>query len=96
MQGERRTVGGEMLLEGHAVVADFGIARALDAGAERMTATGIVIGTPTYMSPEQASGDQSLDGRSDPYARRVSPDPGDGAETSASTPESWSVARRRC
>ena len=57
-----------LLLEGHAMVADFGIARALDAGAERMTATGIVIGTPTYMSPEQASGDQSLDGRSDQYA----------------------------
>ena len=57
-----------LLLEGHAMVADFGIARAIDSVAERMTATGIVIGTPTYMSPEQAAGDPRLDGRSDQYA----------------------------
>ena len=57
-----------LLFEGRAMVADFGIARALGADAERMTATGMIVGTPTYMSPEQAAGDASLDGRSDQYA----------------------------
>jgi TolB-like protein len=59
-----------ILLEaGHAVVADFGIARAIDqAGGERLTGTGIALGTPAYMSPEQAAGSKDLDGRSDLYA----------------------------
>jgi tRNA A-37 threonylcarbamoyl transferase component Bud32 len=59
-----------ILLEGgHAVVADFGIARALSAaGGEQLTRTGMSIGTPSYMSPEQAAGEQNLDGRSDLYA----------------------------
>ncbi|MCG6957826.1 MAG: serine/threonine-protein kinase [Gemmatimonadetes bacterium] len=58
-----------MLQSGHAVVADFGIARAVDvAGGDRLTGTGVTLGTPTYMSPEQAAGDTDLDGRSDLYA----------------------------
>src|SRR5437867_5908520 len=58
-----------MLHQGEPMVADFGIAVAVTAaGRERLTETGISVGTPAYMSPEQASGERRLDGRSDQYS----------------------------
>jgi serine/threonine protein kinase/Flp pilus assembly protein TadD len=59
-----------ILLEaGHAVVADFGVARAVSAaGGEELTETGLAVGTPTYMSPEQAYGEEDIDSRSDLYS----------------------------
>src|SRR2546425_124715 len=58
-----------LLEDGHALVADFGIARAITAaGSERLTETGIALGTPAYMSPEQGAEDGQVDGRSDLYA----------------------------
>jgi serine/threonine-protein kinase len=67
--------GNVLLSAGHARVADFGIAQALEAAAgggdgatERLTGTGIMLGTPAYMSPEQAAGARALDGRSDVYS----------------------------
>ncbi len=60
--------GNILLAEGHARIADFGVARALGAASERdATATGLTVGTPKYMSPEQATG-EAVDGRSDVYA----------------------------
>jgi TolB-like protein/Flp pilus assembly protein TadD len=55
--------------DGNTLVADFGIARALGAaGDDRLTETGLAVGTPAYMSPEQAAGDKGLDARTDVYS----------------------------
>ncbi len=54
--------------DGNTLVADFGIARTLTAGAERLTETGLAIGTPAYMSPEQASGEHDVGPRTDIYS----------------------------
>jgi serine/threonine-protein kinase len=54
--------------DGHTLVADFGIARSLAASEEKLTETGLAIGTPAYMSPEQAAGDRGLDARTDQYS----------------------------
>ena len=58
-----------MLYEGEAMVMDFGIAKAVEAaGSETITQTGMMVGTPAYVSPEQAAGETNLDGRSDQYS----------------------------
>ena len=58
-----------LLESGHAVVTDFGIARAVrEAGTESLTGAGISLGTPAYMSPEQAAGEREIDGRTDLYS----------------------------
>ena len=59
-------------LTGRTMVTDFGIARAVSEGAEaKLTATGIAIGTPAFMSPEQSAGDRDIDGRTDLYSLGV-------------------------
>ena len=58
-----------LLHEGEAMVTDFGIALAAEAApGDRLTGTGLMVGTPEYMSPEQAAGERTLDARSDVYS----------------------------
>ena len=58
-----------MLYEGEAMVMDFGISKAVSAaGSETHTQIGMMLGTPAYVSPEQAAGESNLDGRSDQYS----------------------------
>src|SRR6185295_7217672 len=58
-----------LMQDGQPVIADFGIALAVrNAGGARITQTGLSLGTPQYMSPEQASGDRVIDGRTDIYS----------------------------
>jgi len=58
-----------LLSDEHVIMADFGIARAAARSADdRITSTSVAVGTPAYMSPEQASGDANIDGRSDIYS----------------------------
>src|SRR5438132_12752747 len=58
-----------LMHEGQALIADFGIALAVsNAGGSRITQTGLSLGTPQYMSPEQATGDRTIDGRTDIYS----------------------------
>ena len=61
-----------MLSGRHALVTDFGVAKAVrDAGGETLTTVGLAVGTPTYMSPEQATGSDTVDQRSDIYAMGI-------------------------
>ena len=63
-----------LLSEGHALVTDFGIAHAIDlAAGARLTSIGLTLGTPAYLSPEQAGGENEIDGRSDQYQPGVCP-----------------------
>src|SRR5712692_4454769 len=57
--------------DGSTLVADFGIARAFGGGSDQLTETGMAVGTPAYMSPEQAAGERTLDARTDVYSLGV-------------------------
>ena len=60
---------GNILLEaGRAVIADFGLARAIHAASDDVSSSGLAVGTPSYMSPEQSTGSDQVDGRSDIYS----------------------------
>ncbi|MEZ0332373.1 MAG: protein kinase [Gemmatimonadales bacterium] len=57
-----------LLSQGHALVADFGLARAFEGREQELTSSGMLVGTPPYMSPEQSRGSETVDGRSDLYS----------------------------
>ena len=61
-----------LLHHNEAMIADFGIATAVSSAQERLTETGLAVGTPLYMSPEQAGSEPSIDGRSDVYSAGAS------------------------
>ena len=92
-----------LLSQGHAVVADFGIARAVSASAAPgLTQVGIAVGSPAYMSPEQALGDTNVDARSDIFALGVvlyemldGKPPFDGATPQAIVTQSLTGKRRK-
>ncbi|HTJ23167.1 MAG TPA: protein kinase, partial [Gemmatimonadaceae bacterium] len=84
-----------LLSDGHALVADFGIGRALASGEQRLTATGLSLGTPAYMSPEQAAGDPNVDGRSDIYSLATVLYEMLSSETPFSAPTSQAMIARR-
>ncbi len=60
-----------LLADGHALVADFGLARPMDQAEDRLTHSGVAVGTAAYMSPEQRAGDPAVDGRTDQFAVAV-------------------------
>ncbi len=60
--------GNILLAEDHALLADFGVAHLVESVEETLTGTGLALGTPNYVSPEQATGERDVDGRSDIYA----------------------------
>ncbi len=87
-----------LLHDGQALVADFGIALAVSqAGGNRLTETGLSIGTPHYMSPEQAMGDREVDARSDVYSLGAMRGEGDHREGAAGDgdPGDGAASRRR-
>ena len=84
-----------LLSDGQALVADFGIGRALTAGQERLTATGLSVGTPAYMSPEQAAGDRDVDSRSDVYSLAIVLYEMLAGETPFAAPTSQAMIARR-
>jgi serine/threonine-protein kinase len=85
-----------ILLSGnHALVADFGIARALGGGGDQLTETGLTVGTPAYMSPEQASGQRELDARTDVYSLAIVLYEMLAGETPFSAPTAQAMIARR-